>query len=73
MGNSQDAYRAEEIDALVAYIVPEDAWYVFPAAVFVGMRSMKLFGGSRRRRSKFERYREAWGILRGGEGESRGL
>ena len=63
-GHSQDAYRAEEIDALVAYVVPEDAWYVFPAAVFVGMKSMKLFGGSRRRRSKFERYREAWEILR---------
>ncbi len=71
-GHSQDAYRAEEIDALVAYVVPEDAWYVFPAAVFVGMRSLKLFGGSRRRRSKFERYREAWEILRGGEGNPAG-
>jgi len=32
-GNSYRVYRASEIDVLVAYVVPEDAWYVFPVAV----------------------------------------
>ncbi len=63
-GHSGNAYRGDEIDVLVAYVVPVDAWYVFPVAVFGRVRSLKLFPGSARKRSKFERYREAWGILR---------
>jgi hypothetical protein len=64
-GHSLGAYKEDEIDVLVAYVVPVDAWYVFPAEVFRGRRSLKLFGGSRRLRSKFEEYREGWGLLRG--------
>jgi len=62
-GHSLQAYGAKEIDALVAYVVPEDAWYVFPASVFRQVRSMKLYPGAKRKRSRFEKYREAWGIL----------
>ncbi|MGC1645449.1 MAG: hypothetical protein WA741_06440, partial [Candidatus Sulfotelmatobacter sp.] len=29
-GNTTRVYKASEIDLLVAYIVPVDAWYVFP-------------------------------------------
>jgi hypothetical protein len=54
---------ADEIDVLVAYVVPEDVWYVFPVGELARMRSMKLFPGTRRKRSKFEKYREAWWIL----------
>ena len=59
-GHSVGAYREDEIDVLICYLAPEDAWYVFPPEVFLGRRSVKLFGGSVRKRSKFERYREAW-------------
>ena len=62
-GHSSVAYREDEIDALVAYIVPEDAWYVFPAEVFGEMRSLKLFP-CERKRSRYEKYREAWEIFR---------
>jgi hypothetical protein len=64
-GNSCEAYRANEIDVLVAYVVPEDVWYVFPVAVFRRYKAMKLFPSSRRRMSKFEKYREAWWLMRG--------
>jgi len=64
-GSSQKAYRADEIEALVAYIVPEKAWYVFPVSAVQKMRSVKLFPG-RVSRSKYEKYREAWEILTGG-------
>ncbi len=70
--NSLNPYRGEDIDALVAYVVPEDAWYVFPAAVFGRLRSMKLFPGSRKKRSRFEPYREAWEILRRRRGSGGG-
>jgi PD-(D/E)XK endonuclease len=62
-GHSLRSYGAKEIDALVAYVVSEDAWYVLPASVFRRVRSLKLYPGSKKKRSKFEKYREAWGIL----------
>jgi len=62
-GHSLEVYAGAEIDALVAYVVPEGAWYVFPVKVFEKRRSVKLYPGSRRKRSKFEKYREAWWVL----------
>jgi len=53
-------YTKDEIDLLVAYVVPEDVWYVIPVEAFQEFTSMKLFPSSKRRRSRHERYREAW-------------
>lgn len=64
-GHSLRAYRPDEIDVLVAYAVPEQAWYVFPVERVQRLRSLKLFPGSRKKRSKFEKYREGWGMLTG--------
>ncbi|MGA7755866.1 MAG: group I intron-associated PD-(D/E)XK endonuclease [Candidatus Sulfotelmatobacter sp.] len=63
-GNTTRVYRASEIDLLAAYVVPVDVWYLFPVEEFRKYKSMKLFPASRRRRSKFEKFREAWGIVR---------
>jgi hypothetical protein len=62
-GNTTRAYGANEIDVLVAYVVPVNAWYVFPVGEFRKYKSMKLFPVSRRRSSKFEKFREAWGVV----------
>jgi PD-(D/E)XK endonuclease len=70
-GHTMVPYGADEIDALVAYCVPEDAWYVFPVSFFAVRRSMNLFPASQRKRSRFEKYREAWWILRGAVGGER--
>src|SRR6185437_927378 len=69
-GHAQNAYSEKEIDVLVAYVVPEEAWYVFPVSVVQGVRSLKLFPRSRKRRSRFERYREAWWVLEVGSVEA---
>ncbi|MGB6676292.1 MAG: group I intron-associated PD-(D/E)XK endonuclease [Terriglobales bacterium] len=63
-GHDMKAYRADQIDVLVAFVVPLNVWYVFPVRALRRMRSLKLFPGSRKRRSKYEKYREAWGYLR---------
>ena len=63
-GNTSQVYRSTEIDLLVAYVVPLEAWYLFPVEEFRKYKSMKLFPGSRRRGSKFEKFREAWWIMR---------
>lgn len=57
-------YTASEIDALVAYIVPEDAWYVIPVEVLLGKAMIAVFPHIFRSKSKFEQYREAWHLLR---------
>ena len=62
---NRDPYTAADVDVLVAYLVPEDAWYVVPIAAFKRIKSMKLFPASRRRRSKHEVYREAWAAFMG--------
>jgi hypothetical protein len=62
-GSSLAAYRADEVDVVVAYVVPDDVWYVFPVRELRGIRSLKIFSGSRRKRSKFERFREAWWVM----------
>src|ERR1041385_7854760 len=47
-------YSAVDIDFLVAYIFPEDVWYVFPAARVVSQKSVCLTPSSKR--SRFEQY-----------------
>jgi len=58
-----DVYTSQDIDFLVAYIVPDDVWYVLPIEIFRGISGAKLFPQSRRRMSKFEKYREAWHLM----------
>lgn len=55
-------YTADEIDFLVAYIFPEDTWYVFPAKTVEHRAAFYVRPGSKR--SKFEQYREAWKLMR---------
>ena len=56
-------YTGAEIDFLVAYIVPEDVWYVVPIEVFETRTAVKFFPTSKRRMSRFEKYREAWCLI----------
>jgi hypothetical protein len=64
-GNRDRPYSADEIDFLVAYIFPEDTWYVFPVAIIENRTVLCIRPGSKR--SWLEPYREAW-KLRGPAG-----
>jgi hypothetical protein len=55
-------YSSKEIDFLAAYIIPEDSWYIFPATVIEPRKIMCITPGSKR--SKFEKYREAWKLMK---------
>jgi hypothetical protein len=59
MGKNQAPYSDKEIDFAVAYLVPEDAWYVIPVKLLKGQNTM-IFYPQRKGRSKWEKYREAW-------------
>lgn len=60
----QKSYTAEDIDALVAYARPMNAWYVMPVRVVEELKSLMLYPESRRLRSRFERWRERWEVFR---------
>jgi hypothetical protein len=54
------------VGALVCgYVAPEEAWYLFPVQVVGRVRWLKLFSGSKKKRSKFERWREARWVVTG--------
>ena len=55
-------YTKENIDFLVAYIVPENAWYVMPIEAINGRAGLWFYPqpGSK---SLFEIYREAWCLM----------
>lgn len=56
------AYAAGSFDFLAAYAVIDDAWYIIPAGLIRGKECITLFPKSPT--SKYERYREAWQLLR---------
>jgi hypothetical protein len=59
-------YTAQDIDVLVAYILPLDLWYVVPASAFPDSASLRFYpdGNPSGRRPRFEQYREAWRLFR---------
>jgi hypothetical protein len=60
-----DLYTKDEIDILVAYLIPEDAWYVIPIGAIQGCLSLYFYpNGNERGVAKFEKYREAWWQMR---------
>ena len=62
-------YSPEDIDFLVAYIFPEDAWYVFPAAVVENRTTIYINPDSKR--SRVKQFREAWKLMeQAGTGQS---
>lgn len=67
-GSSNVPYSAEEIDFLVAYIFPEDAWYVFPVTLVENRKTLCI--APREKRTRLSQYREAWNLMRPPEPES---
>lgn len=59
-------YRRGEIDFIVGYVVPEDVWYIIPISEirYGSAYFVPHVPGSR---ARWEKFREAWGLLRGEE------
>jgi hypothetical protein len=58
-------YTSDEIDFLVAYIAPADAWYIIPVGALPPRQTIWLCPERRRRGrpNPFEVFREAWHLL----------
>jgi len=53
------AYTVHDIDFLIAYLTPENLWYVVPIAVIASRQHLRFYphGGEK---AQLEKYREAW-------------
>ncbi len=69
-GHRPRPYRRNEIDFLVACIVPEDAWFVIPIAAISKRTTLTL---TTRHRNPFACYREAWELMRTSQKINRGF
>ncbi len=63
------AYTRVHIDVLAVYLVPLETWYLIPIEAFSPAKTIWLRPG---RRTRFERFREAWHLL-GNEPASAGV
>jgi hypothetical protein len=65
-------YSAQEIDFIAAYVVPHHAWYIIPVFEIVSRAHIRLYpeGAKRNDGALFEKYREAWDLLRLGRATS---
>jgi PD-(D/E)XK endonuclease len=57
------AYKKSELDFVVAYLMPEQAWYVLPVSQVVGRRSLLLAPPEFHGKNPLARYQEAWHLL----------
>ncbi|HYX67757.1 MAG TPA: group I intron-associated PD-(D/E)XK endonuclease [Terriglobales bacterium] len=57
-----ESYTAKQIDFLAAYIIPEEVWYIVPAAL---LTRFAIALNPHRRDNKYFRFLEAWDLLRG--------
>ncbi|MGC2476653.1 MAG: group I intron-associated PD-(D/E)XK endonuclease [Candidatus Sulfotelmatobacter sp.] len=60
--SSHKPYRKGSFDYLAAYVIPEDVWYIIPAHLIFGLKSISLCTVTGE--AKYEEYREAWSLLR---------
>ena len=62
-GKGRAIYTADDIDFLVAHVVPRDIWYVLPVAACMPSPMLRFYPDGAKC-SRFEQYREAWHLLR---------
>ena len=63
-GKKQRPFTAQEIEAFIAYVIPEDAWYVIPVKALPTLRDLFVAPHIYRSKAKYEIYRDAWHLLR---------
>jgi hypothetical protein len=62
--SSHKPYPKGSFDFVAAYVILEDAWYIIPEKEIRGLKSISLCTTGLGSEAKYEKYREAWGLLR---------
>jgi hypothetical protein len=69
LSGHREPYTAKQVDFFAAYVIPEDVWYILPVEVAARVSRITLAPG--RKEQKWERYKEAWHLLRDRRGRRR--
>jgi hypothetical protein len=56
-------YDASEIDFVVAFVMPCEAWFVIPVEAIYGRKTAKMCLRGNPRSGKLGKYWEAWGLM----------
>jgi hypothetical protein len=56
-------YTKHQVDFFAVYVIPEDVWYILPAAIMIILRGHFMLN-PRRKRQKYNQYKEAWHLLK---------
>jgi len=56
-------YGPNDFDFVAIYVIPEDLWYIIPTKNLRGRYTLGLYPNLKN--ARYERYREAWHLLRG--------
>ncbi|MGB8985696.1 MAG: group I intron-associated PD-(D/E)XK endonuclease [Candidatus Sulfotelmatobacter sp.] len=63
-GANGQVYTSKEIDFFVAYVVPENLWYIIPIQAVGCRKAIRFYPTTRRpSRAMYEKYRESWCLL----------
>lgn len=62
-GKGKITYTADDIDVLIAHIIPLDTWYILPIAAIARCTSLRFYPGIPCKCARWEAYREAWHLL----------
>lgn len=57
-------YTVDDVDFFAIYVIPEDVWYIIPAEVAT-KHSHNILLNPGRKGQRYERYIEAWDLLKG--------
>ena len=66
----KEDYSLKQIDVFAAYVIPENAWYLIPAALLLGKRRRTMAAlcpiatPAKKASYRYECYREAWNLLK---------
>jgi hypothetical protein len=62
-GGLSKRYTNQDIDFLAGLVVPENLWYIVPIDAFAGVQALHFNPHPGQRKSKYEKYLEAWCLL----------
>ncbi len=56
-------YTFDDIDFIVAYVPPENAWYVIPLFAVSHTMAARVYPGRKNHPGRYERWRDCWDLL----------
>jgi hypothetical protein len=62
-GKSRAVYTRQDVDFLVAHIIPLDVWYVIPVEICTPAPMLRFYPHREAKKMRLEPYREAWHLL----------